>query len=1044
MIPKPNLIKDTSEKEANYRKSIWAIPPAIVALSLVISTAYQPSYDLNKKEQVYDTLYSKLTDEEKRLPENALKGLKVAEGLEAQLFAHEPMLTNPTNIDVDHRGRVWVCEAYNYRPAITGNPTKSEGDRILILEDTDGDSKADKQTVFYQGPELASPLGIWVMGNKAIVSQSPYVWLFTDTDGDDKADKKEVIFQGIEGEQHDHGMHAFTFGPDGKLYFNFGNSGEQLKDAQGNVIKDIDGNEISPKNYKQGMVFRSNPDFTDLEVLGHNFRNNYEVAVDSYGTMWQSDNDDDGNKGVRINYVMEHGNYGYTDEITGAGWRAKRTNMEKEIPLQHWHLNDPGVVPNLLQTGAGSPTGMVVYEGRLLPKTFWDQMIHTDAGPNVVRSYPVTKEGAGYKASIVNILEGVRDQWFRPSDVCVAPDGSLIISDWYDPGVGGHQAGDLNRGRIYRVAPPKTAYTMPKLDLTSVDGAIEALQNPNLSVRYQAWQALNGMGAKAEKKLAKLYKNAENPRMKARSLWLLSKIEGKGKKYIDMALKDANADLRITGLRAAREMKMDIVPYIKQLANDTDAQVRREAVIALRTTKSPEAAQLWATLASQYDGKDRWYLEALGIGADKQWDSFYPAWLKQAGNNPLDKPANRDIIWRARTGQAIPLLAQLASDPSTALDNRLRYFRAFDFNPDGAAKSAALIKMLEGNSPDQAQISQLVLSHLDPKHIRNSPVAMSALQASLDAVAGTQEFVEMVTRYELKEENPRLLKLALAESNSNVGRSAATTLMKQGGKELIKATINGKDEKEAIGVLTALRGVGSEESIQLLEEVALNNSYSLNMRREAAQAIGGSYNGEDRTLELLKTNKLPDELKAAAVSGVSNAWRKSVRTEAAGYLGNTAAAASGKTTPSLNELLKVKGDAKNGQVVFSRTCSTCHQVNGQGMDFGPKLSEIGSKLPKEAQYISILHPDAGISFGYEGYIIKMKDGSTNAGIIASRTETDIDLKQPGGTTMKLKTKDVASMKQMDNSMMPSGLENTMSTQELADLVEYLMSLKKTS
>src|SRR5688500_17699163 len=104
MIRRPNPTKDTSAKKTNYRKSIWAIPPAIVALSLVFSTAYQPFYDLNKKEQVYDTLYSKLTDEQKRLPENALKGLKVAEGLEAQLFAHEPMLTNPTNIDVDHRG----------------------------------------------------------------------------------------------------------------------------------------------------------------------------------------------------------------------------------------------------------------------------------------------------------------------------------------------------------------------------------------------------------------------------------------------------------------------------------------------------------------------------------------------------------------------------------------------------------------------------------------------------------------------------------------------------------------------------------------------------------------------------------------------------------------------------------------------------------------------------------------------------------------------------------------------------------------------------
>jgi putative heme-binding domain-containing protein len=321
---------------------------------------------------------------------------------------------------------------------------------------------------------------------------------------------------------------------------------------------------------------------------------------------------------------------------------------------------------------------------------------------------------------------------------------------------------------------------------------------------------------------------------------------------------------------------------------------------------------------------------------------------------------------------------------------------------------------------------------------------MKALQESLNAVAGTQEFVEMVSRYELKDENPRLLKLALTESNSNVGKIAATTLLKQGGADLVKATINGKDEKEAVSILTALRGVGSKESISLLEEVALTPSYSLAMRREAARAIGGSYNGEDRTIELLKTSKFPEELKASAVSGVSNAWRKSIRTEANNFLGNNAAAAGGKKAPGINELMAMKGDAKNGQIMFSRTCSTCHQVNGQGMDFGPKLSEIGSKLPKEAQYISILHPDAGISFGYEGYIIKMKDGSTNAGIIASRTETDIDLKMPGGAITKLKTKDVASIKQMDNSMMPSGLENTMTTQELADLVEYLMTLKKTS
>ena len=191
---------------------------------------------------------------------------------------------------------------------------------------------------------------------------------------------------------------------------------------------------------------------------------------------------------------MEYGNYGYTDEMTGAGWWANRTNIEDSIPFRHWHLNDPGVVPNLLQTGAGSPTGILVYEGSLLPATFHNQMIHCDAGPNVVRSYPVKKNGAGYSADIINILKGEKDQWFRPADVCVAPDGSLIIADWYDAGVGGHQAGDQIRGRIYRVAPEGSQYTIKKEDYSTATGAVTALQNPNLSVRYHAFSVLSVNG----------------------------------------------------------------------------------------------------------------------------------------------------------------------------------------------------------------------------------------------------------------------------------------------------------------------------------------------------------------------------------------------------------------------------------------------------------------------------------------------------------------------------------------------------------------------
>ena len=1023
----------------NLKKSFGPFLAAGALLGLM-TAAYQHSNPSTFQGSAIDSLYKDLTDAQKRSPKYAVAGLSVTDGLEATLFASEPTITNPTNIDVDHLGRVWVCEAYNYRPAINGNPTKSEGDRILIMEDTNGDGKSDKTTVFYQGKEINSPLGIWVMGNRVVVSQSPYVWLFTDSDGDGKADKKEVIFEGVGGEQHDHGMHAFTFGPDGKLYFNFGNEGGHLLDGQGKPVLGKDGQPIDFKKLRQGMVFRCDPDFKNIEVMGNNFRNNYEVAVDSYGTMWQSDNDDDGNKGVRINYVMQYGNYGYTDELTGAGWRANRTNMEDSIPFRHWHLNDPGVVPNLLQTGSGSPTGMVVYEGNLLPKSFWGQMIHCEPGHNVVRSYPVEKSGAGYTAKIVNIVDGKRDQWFRPSDVCVAPDGSLIVSDWYDPGVGGHQAGDQNRGRLYRIAPANSVYKAPKADFSTVTGAVEALQSPNVSVRYLAWTALMKMGTSAVPELEKLYEN-KNPRMQARALWALVNIDKTNTTYLEKAFRDANPEIRITALRAVvQNRSQDLVKYISLLINDSDMHVRRECVLAIHGSKLPGVSSLWARLAQQYDGKDRWYLEALGIGAEGQWDSFFKAWEAVAGPNPIQSQAGKDIVWRSRSKESVTLLASLASDPSVDLKSRLRYFRAFDFNPGGKEKSAALLKIMKGKVSNQNEINELALRHLDPAFVKQSQEAQIALKKLLDGSYGTATYMELVARYELPSENNRLLQLALSKSSTNIGRQAGQQLLKQGGAALVWSTIKGKDESMAEGMLASIKGVGSKESLSILKSVALDTKYPVNIRSEAIKSLGGTMNGEDEVLVLLKEDKISGELKTAAVQGLSGAWRKAVKVEAAKYLEGSVAAV--KKHPELKELVGMKGNVSKGKEVFAMYCSVCHQVNGTGMDFGPKLSEIGGKLPKEALYAAIFEPSAGIGFGYEGFEVTFKDGSTVSGIVSSKTETDLIMKFPGGSTQEYKMSKVKSMKQMKDSMMPAGLQDAMSTDELVNLVEYMSSLKK--
>ena len=649
------------------------------------------------------------------------KKLIAATGVEATLFAAEPDVVNPCDMDVDHLGRVWITEGANYRSTFQKWGTLREGgDRIQVLEDTDGDGRADKATTFYQDPSINSALGICVLGNKVIVSSSPNVFVLTDTDGDGKADQRELLFTDIKGIDHDHAVHAFVFGPDGKFYFNFGNAGSQLRRPsealkaiplhglidkeemkKGPLVEDLAGNQVTDKAkpYRQGMVFRCNLDGSELEVLGHNFRNNYEVTVDSFGTIWQSDNDDDGNRGVRINYVMEFGNYGYTDEVTGASWgqgwkKAQAKGVkEEEKSSYHWYQTDPGVVPNLLQTGNGSPTGILLYEGDLLPAVFRNQMIHCDAGPGVVRAYPVSSSGAGYSATITNLLTSP-DSWFRPSDACVGPDGSVYVADWNDAGVGGHNMADHKletmTGRVYRLAPPGNKPSVPKLNLQSPAGAVAALRSPNMEARYLAWTALRQMGVKAEQDLTKLW-NDKNPRMRARALPLLARLANGGQGYVLKALQESDPDLRVVALRTARSLKMDVIPLVHTLARDKSPAVRRECAIALRHSKSSEAPKLWALLATQHTAGDRWYLEALGLSADGQEDAFFSEWLKAVENN-WNTPEGREIVWRSRSTKVPALVVKIVTDKSASTADKDRFMRTLDFIK-GPEKDAALAEI---------------------------------------------------------------------------------------------------------------------------------------------------------------------------------------------------------------------------------------------------------------------------------------------------------------------------------------------------------------
>lgn len=966
-------------------------------------------------------------------PADAVANLDVHPEVEARLFASEPMVLSPASIDVDEKGRVWVCEVVNYRGH---QGERREGDRLLILEDTDGDGKADRSTVFHQGTDVDSAHGICVLGNRVIVSAGEAVFSLYDDNGDGKSDRREPMFTRIGGAQHDHGIHAVHFGPDGRLYFNFGNAGQRLCGPDGNVITDINGVKCTNENnrpHQQGLVFRCEADGSGVEMLGWNFRNNWEVAVDSFGTVWQSDNDDDGNKGVRINYVMEYGNYGYTDEKTGAGWREPRIGIESEIPLRHWHLNDPGVVPNLLQTGQGSPTGIVVYEGDALPGVFRGQVIHCDAGPSVVRAYPAKNAGAGYSAEMVTLLEGTRNRWFRPSDVSVAPDGSLIVADWYDPGVGGHAMGDRERGRIFQVVAKGREPGMSGVDFTldTAEGAIAGLKSPNESARYLAWNALRGMGKKAEPALKALFDDpSANPRHRARALWLLARLDSA---HAAAALEDANSNLRITAFRAIRQLSgskaESILSAGEKLANDGDPQVRREVALALRHREGEKADALWAQLARQADAGDRWMIEALGIGAEFHWAS------RMAAVTDLKGDLAERILWRSRARETAEKLADLViagkSDAAPLL-------RSLDFQPADGTRDAAFGKVFEKGSPETALYAA---GKIGPDAIAKREGGAARLDALLAPIRGTTEFVTLSEKLNLTGFPEELAAFIAATPDAAESVVAARLLLRSNREKLTGYLRDSDDLPRASAVVRALGKTGEREAGVLFAAELKRKETAAPLRIEIVNAMAMNGGNGRELLKLAREGQLDDALKPVAALAIARSPDAGLRTEGAGIL-PVPKATGAENFPALADLVKTTGDAGNGADLFVRaTCNTCHRVKGEGIDFGPDLTQIGSKLSREGIFEAILYPSAAISHGFHGLGVTKKDGAALIGYATGETDDTLQLRLPGGVDQGISKKDITGREDLPVSLMPPGLAAVVGAQGLVDLVTWLETLK---
>lgn len=654
-----------------------------------------------------------------------LDNFVIPEGFELTVWAHSPMLYNPTNMDIDYKGRVWVAEGVNYR----GSSPRKEGDRIIVLEDTTGDGKADKSHTFVQEEFLLSPLGIAVIDNKIVVSQPPDLIVYTDVNRnaifEPEIDKREVLLTGFNGRNHDHSLHSVTAGPSGQWYFNFGNMGGDVTDKEGWNLKSgspYSMREIAGKKSSDGHVYlgatalRMNPDGTGMRPIGHNFRNSYEQTVTSYGDVFQNDNDDP--PACRTAWLMEYGNAGYASLDGQRSWGSEK-RWGQDTPTAEWRQEDPGSMPSGDVYGGGAPTGIVFYENGALGDEHSGTLLSCEPTRNTIFAYQPVPDGAGFKlerkifvttnpesdfagADFRRGNMGQLNTLFRPSDVSVGPDGAIYIADWFDARVGGHATHDKGwSGTIYRLAPKGAKLSVPSFDIKTTKGQIAALKSPAVNVRNLGFVALQAQGEAVLRDVQALFKE-DNHWVSARAVWLMAQLGPKGVANVEKLLKAKDPQVRILAFRALRRIEHRVLEHAAILAKDSSVAVRREVTLALRDRPLPLTTPILLDLAKGYDGKDRWYLEAFGAACAGQEAQVYSILKKSVKSDPASwNEKKADFIWRLHPASALKDLKARALNASYSFEHRKKMMVAIGIM--GSQQAAIAMADIARSGPDDSK-----------------------------------------------------------------------------------------------------------------------------------------------------------------------------------------------------------------------------------------------------------------------------------------------------------------------------------------------------
>lgn len=975
-------------------------------------------------------------------PELERATFRLPEGFDVNLFAADPTIAKPIQMNFDEAGRLWVVSSEVY-PHI--KPGEAARDKVLVLEDLDGDGVSDRTNVFADG--LLIPTGVAPGDGGVYVANSTQLLHFTDEDGDLKADHKRIVLSGFGTEDTHHILHTLRWGPDGYLYFN-----------QSIYIHSHIETPWGVRRLNAGGIWQFRPESLELGVFMRGLVNTWGHHFDRYGQSFATD----GAGGEGINYVVPGAYY-----FTAA---------------------DAPQILHGLNPGSPKHCGLEIVETPQLPAEWQGSAITNDFRGHRVCRFQLTEDRSGFVSQEQQEVIWSDHVAFRPIDVKLGPDGAIYIADWYNPII---QHGEVDfrdprrdhtHGRIWRVtwkgAPKRATVDLPSLPddqllqhLASDDGYRR--QTVRQLVRQRGEAMLPHVDRLAQSLMSAERKD-EKEALLLEALWCYQSLRRPNRALLEHTLQAKDGRIRAAAVRVLSHWQHEFHDVAQQwlaaAVQDEHPRVRLEAVRALSFSPNYESELMRAMADAsqsqdvQQAASDPGRIETAMTALDKPTDTFldYAIWLTA----------------RERAGQWLPAFRSGELDFDGNVTHLLTAFSAVN---EGAPIDFLLQRVFEESATDdqQSQMVELIARSGNVEQV--TQLASLAIQHE-DAEILTEIVAESRRRRLNLNLPPQAYDSALKSESSALQqaglRAAGLWQGQQAVADLLRTVADG--DSSAGNRRAAIDGLLLANAVNALVQVVNNDRLPATMRKHGLATLSSVRPGQAATLAAklipqltaqdhpedligsFMTVKQGDQLLAEALASVElnqDVAREMLRVlRQSGQSSSVLEGALRKagniqsrqklTAEQRQQLLKMAAEevtAAEGEAVFRNPqlgCQKCHAIGGSGGLVGPDMVSLGGSAQPDYLLESLLDPNAKVKENYHTVVVVTTEGKLLSGIQIQQSKEAVTLRTAEDKTVTIATEDIEEIAP-GVSLMPEGQVDTLTDRELAALVRFLSELGRT-